>query len=275
MQHITLYEKDVFCRHGYSDKAIYSHIIEYEEVLPHNHEFIEFFYVFEGTCNHLLNGELQVLHVGDALVLPPSDIHQYIPSNTTFLHRDFVFKLDFFKTACEFYSPDLFQKIIGGEMNLRIKLSVEQMSKIEAYVPFLSLESENEKHQLAAHSLITYLLNLIIENNLDESYRYPAWLTRLLSMLSTHENLNVQLSQILKNFAYTKEHMRRTFKKYIGTSMTDFFNTQKMSYAYALLTTTSYSVERICEAIGITNISYFYQLFKKTYGITPHSLRKS
>ena len=95
MQHITLYEKDVFCRHGYSDKAIYSHIIEYEEVLPHNHEFIEFFYVFEGTCNHLLNGELQVLHVGDALVLPPSDIHQYIPSNTTFLHRDFVFKLDF------------------------------------------------------------------------------------------------------------------------------------------------------------------------------------
>ena len=93
-------------------------------------------------------------------------------------------------------------------------------------------------------------------------------------MLNSHDNLAVDLAQIIDHFSYSKEYMRRSFKKYLGMTMTDYFNKQKMLYAYSLLQTTPYSIEKICELIGISNISYFYQLFKKTFRITPHTVRE-
>ena len=60
----------------------------------------------------------------------------------------------------------------------------------------------------------------------------------------------------------------------IGITITDYFNEQKMKYAYSLLKSSSYSIEQICERINFNNTSYFYRLFKKQFGVTPKEVTK-
>lgn len=254
---------------------IFTHIIEYENVFMHRHEYIEFFYVFEGTCTHILNNQNSQIHIGNAFLLTPNDCHRFLQTEKSdFLHRDILIDLNFFKEICDFFSPTFHDELMQGKYHLQFNLSIEQMSRIENFIPYLNLDVAKETYQLSTRALTTFILNLVIEHSFQKTHNYPTWLTRLLSMLNSHENLSVDLSQIIAHFSYSKEYMRRSFKKYLGTTMTEYFNKQKMLYSYSLLQTTTYSTEKICELIGITNISYFYHLFKKTFHITPHKVRE-
>ena len=47
----------------------------------------------------------------------------------------------------------------------------------------------------------------------------------------------------------------------------------KMEEAARKLTETNLTVQQVSESIGILNTSYFYTLFKKAYGMTPHRYR--
>ena len=261
--------------HILKNRHIFTHIIEYETVYMHKHEYIEFFYAFEGTCTHILNGQRTQIHAGNAFLLTPNDTHRFIQTEKSdFLHRDILIDLNFFKETCDFFSPSFFDEIMRGEYHLQFNLSIEQMSRIENFIPSLNLDPTNENYHLSTKALTTFLLNLVIEHSFQKMHNYPTWLTRLLSMLNAHENLAVDLAQIIDHFSYSKEYMRRSFKKYLGMTMTEYFNKQKMLYAHSLLQTTPYSIEKICELIGITNTSYFYQLFKKTFHMTPHTVRE-
>lgn len=263
--------------HHLSEKRpIFTQIIEYENVWLHRHQFIEFFYVFEGSCSHILNGQRSQIRTGDAFFMTPNDVHRFTQaSNDFFLHRDILISLDFFKESCSFYSPTLYEDLLNGKYHLQFSLSIEQMTMIENFVPMLGDSPDNKNYALTLKALTSFIINLILEHNLQKAHNYPTWLTRLLSMLNAHENLTVELSQIISHFAYSKEYLRRSFKKYIGMTMTDYFNKQKMIYAYSLLQTTSYSIEKICEMIGLTNTAYFYQLFKRHFHCTPHSVRSN
>ena len=84
--------------HHLSEKRpIFTQIIEYENVWLHRHQFIEFFYVFEGSCSHILNGQRSQIRTGDAFFMTPNDVHRFTQaSNDFFLHRDILISLDFF-----------------------------------------------------------------------------------------------------------------------------------------------------------------------------------
>ena len=255
-------------------RPVYSHIIEYETVYLHQHDYIEFFYVFNGSCRHRINGEITTISTGDAYFMVPTDAHQFSePTNSHFLHRDILISLDYFKECCAFFEPSLYENLLSGKYHLQLMLSIEQMSRIESFIPMLNDPLDDSHYDITAKALTCLIITFILEHNLQKNYNYPTWLTRLLSMLNAHDNLSVELAQILSHFAYSKEYLRRSFKKYIGVTMTDYFNKQKMTYALSLLQNTTYSVEQICESIGITNVAYFYQLFKKHFHVTPHSVR--
>ena len=261
--------------HLSKQNPIFTHISEYETVHMHRHDYIEFFYVFDGTCSHILNGQRTQIHVGNAFLIMPKDCHRFIQTESSgFLHRDILIELNFFKEICNFFSPTFFDELMQGKFPLQFNLSIEQMSRIENFIPSLNFDHANENYHLSTRALTTLILNLVIEHSFQKTHNYPTWLTRLLSMLNSHDNLAVDLAQIIAHFSYSKEYMRRSFKKYLGMTMTDYFNKQKMLYAYSLLQTTNYSTEKICELIGITNVSYFYQLFKKTFHTTPHTIRE-
>ena len=93
------------------------------------------------------------------------------------------------------------------------------------------------------------------------------------SGLRNNDGAYVSIAELTADFAYNADYMRRLFKRYVGMTMTDYFNKQKMNYAYSMLQNGNQTVEEICEAVGIANMPYFHKLFKDTFHTTPKQVR--
>lgn len=65
---------------------------------------------------------------------------------------------------------------------------------------------------------------------------------------------------------------RRSFKEYLGYSPIDYRNALRLTHAKKLIMSGEYSVEEAAYQSGFTNLSFFYRLFKRKFGIRPGSL---
>jgi AraC-like DNA-binding protein len=71
----------------------------------------------------------------------------------------------------------------------------------------------------------------------------------------------------------TPPYFNRVFKKNRGKSFSEYLSEYRMEKARQLLRETNNSIGYISNAVGISNINYFYTLFKKMYNFTPQQFR--
>ena len=69
-------------------------------------------------------------------------------------------------------------------------------------------------------------------------------------------------------------YLGRIFKQLTGTSFTDYLMKYRLDAACDLLLHSGKTVNEISDAVGFTNSSYFYIVFKKNLGCTPSQYRK-
>jgi len=98
-----------------------------------------------------------------------------------------------------------------------------------------------------------------IEQLLSREYANPC-----LSMTSVSDELN--LSPV---------YFGRLFKKMFAKPFVNYVNELRMAKARELLRTTDISNEQIAEMVGYTNVSYYYKVFKKMFGVTPTEYKTS
>ena len=258
-------------------KNIFSHILAYEPVPMHGHKWMEIIVVNAGKCKHNLNGEINTISTGELLFILPTDKHQFIPTtaNEEFMHRDIIFSLPYFNSVCDSYSQTFYQDILSKKYSLYFKLKTDQITQLENYIQTISLSTSSEAQNLATHALCSFLLNIIIEYHLQSITHYPQWVNLLISRFQSPSYLSFTLPEVIKDIPFNQSYICRQFKKYVGMTMTDYFNQHKMAYALSLLESTDFSMEQICETISFNNISHFYKLFKKIYHITPNQARIS
>ena len=244
------------------------------EITPlHKHTYVEFFYTLEGVGTHILNGKKYPVRFGDACILTPNDIHGFEPvKGSETKHMDVCIEAGYFKSVFDYFSPTQSASFFNGNA-VTFKLSAEKLQKIDHYVPLLFLTPTEETYKTTAKILVSIFIELIIANSAEKQPLMPDWLFRLLGDFNSRCNFQCPISDITGKYAYNANYMRRIFKEYTGITMTEYFNRQKMDYAYTLLTSTDKPVETICEIVGFNNISYFYHLFKEIYTATPNQLR--
>ena len=267
----------------WGDSEVYTHVIGFEAAPYHNHDFIECFYVKSGACIHEINSQTEKLTFGDFYLLVPSDWHKFLRSeeNGPFTHRDIIFSFDYFKSVCDTYSPELYSDIIGKKYKLNFNFSNEEIIKIENLISFINnkksgnADKENALYALATKTLCKEIINVIIEKNITETSIYPKWINDFLFLMDEPSNLKKTLKELTQNYYLSKSYMCRVFKQNLGMTMIEFFNKQKIQYAYYLLCSTDMNIEKICGEVGINNVQHFYPMFKKYIGMTPNAVRKN
>ncbi len=71
----------------------------------------------------------------------------------------------------------------------------------------------------------------------------------------------------------SREHLARSLKKYYGQSTTEFINDLRLNYAANMLLGSTMPIVDLCYECGFQNISWFYIVFRKKYGVTPRQYR--
>lgn len=169
-------------------------------------------------------------------------------------HEDF----EHAKRAIAVEADDYILKYSLTEKSLAEALQeIERKRKRRRYEEDLPLQHQNLK--TAGEGFLTLTSN----EDINKVLRYIA------ENLDKKITLQSAADYIYKNSSY----LSRLFKQHIGMSFTDYLIRQRIEKATRLLADLSLSAEEISEQIGIDNVSYFYQFYKRETGKTPRGGR--
>lgn len=100
--------------------------------------------------------------------------------------------------------------------------------------------------------------------NLDEIKTY----------IERHFADNLTLEQLAKAFFVSKEYLSKVFKQEYGRNLTDYILQLRMEKAKEWLLDERLSIKAVAEMTGYEDVTYFYRVFKKHYGVAPGEMRK-
>lgn len=83
----------------------------------------------------------------------------------------------------------------------------------------------------------------------------------------------ISLEQIAKAFFVSKEYLSKMFKQEYGRNITDYILHIRMDKARDWLVEDHFSIKAVAEMAGYEDVSYFYRVFRKHFGIAPGEMR--
>lgn len=98
---------------------------------------------------------------------------------------------------------------------------------------------------------------------------------RAMAWIETHYMEPFRLEALARDVHLSPNHVSATFRRAVGSSLTEYLTARRVRQACWLLQTTDLGVQQIGQSVGLDNFSYFCQMFKKHVGVTPHRFRAS
>lgn len=91
---------------------------------------------------------------------------------------------------------------------------------------------------------------------------------------NNYSDSTLSISDISGELCLNQTYLRKMFKSEMDMTLTEYITGVRMQKAKALLTTTDQKLTAIAESVGYNDVSYFSNVFKKYYGVSPRSMRK-
>lgn len=92
--------------------------------------------------------------------------------------------------------------------------------------------------------------------------------------IDEHYQEKLTLADIARELNISAGHLSITFKKYTGTTVSDYIANVKIHHAKELIDTHKYLMYEISDILGFDNPYYFSKVFKKVTGISPREHEK-
>ena len=87
-------------------------------------------------------------------------------------------------------------------------------------------------------------------------------------------NNELSISDISEKLCVNQTYLRKMFKSEMDMTLTEYITQLRMQEAKRLITSTDYKLTEVAERVGYNDVSYFSNVFKKFYGISPRSMGK-
>ena len=95
-----------------------------------------------------------------------------------------------------------------------------------------------------------------------------------MSYIRTHTNEPIHIENVAAQINRSVSYLVKKFKKELGINIGAYINRCKLEEAKSLLIYTEQTLAEISSYLCFSNQSYFQNVFKKQYGITPMQFRK-
>jgi AraC family cel operon transcriptional repressor len=246
----------------------------------HCHEFFELFLIVKGSIIHCINGQKQLLDENTLVFVRDRDVHYYEQAgeedcqfiNLSFYRETIDSIFDFLGEG--FPKDNLLNPPMPPSIVLTKPEKEYMQYRLQCLNRILNADKGSVRAQLRA--LLTELFSrYIMKQEAGQLTDRPKWFSELLSEMEIKENFVEGMPAVLRLSGRTHSYLCRLFRKHLETTPTDYVASLRMSYAENLLLHTDMSIVDICYETGFENMSYFYEVFKKYFSVTPHRFRKN
>ena len=236
------------------------------EIDLHKHDEFEIYVNVSGDVSFLVENNLYNLTRGDVIIAHPGEYHHCVyRSDAT--HKLFWILFDSQKNehVLDFLKKDFSGNFISPRADLREDL--------------LDLCCEMHKGKLTdEEALYSFFRILSIlktsRSNPDERSNLSTELDEAIDYINAHLCEEITVADISKALFVSQKTLERKFKEILDITPLEFIRRKKLLSAAEMLQ----NGESVLSAginVGYNDTSYFIELFKKYYGMTPYQYKKA
>lgn len=98
---------------------------------------------------------------------------------------------------------------------------------------------------------------------------------KAIQYISNHTNQPITVEDVAEELGLNRSTLSKKFKQELGFNISDYIMRRKLEEAKSLLHYTDKSISEISEYLCFSTQSYFQNVFKKKYGMTPREYRNT
>lgn len=237
----------------------------------HDHDFHELFWVTRGEGVHLLNGQPVSLQTGRLYLVRPQDRHHVTGAvgapllifNLAFPSRNWA------EVRRRYYAgrKDEFENAAarreGWTLEARAQAALAQWAERLATPgwPRVLLDG--------------FLMELpqLLQAPARNAEPVPEWLARARREIARPEHFSAGTPAFARLAGRSPSHVARAAVRWLKQTPTDIVNAARLDYSARQLTETTRPILEIALDCGLNNLSHFYGLFRKRYGVSPRKYR--
>lgn len=294
---VTLSENEPF----YLRESMQEHNAFFNRRAAHFHDYYEFLLVLEGTLIHQIEGKNYLYPAGTCCLINRNILHKETfksASKICFFGFSARFLAGLLHSADDAYFPQE-QAIRASQLYQFIIDDLKDPGK-KVYLDFLPTGDSVIK-TLQKCENIKLLMNAMLYPKFGATYQINGALCDILSFLADKKNFHCttvevsndsdhllfqRISHLLedehgrlsrqdlsKRLNYSGDYINRIIHKYTGMCLHDYSMDFAVRKAADDLLATDDSIAEIGARLQFSNRTYFYQVFKNKYGMTPKQYR--
>jgi AraC-like DNA-binding protein len=273
----TSFDKIAYCAVNYDNCDINILKLDYMDfgvewnVPYHKHTYFEIHYIIDGDAYTKFKDEENHYVKGDFYVMKPGVIHAHYQKEGT-KHLGFAM-------SWEFANANIASNIYKRLYDISNKVRHDNGNVLEQ-IEFIANAIDNDKPLEIIKLEFCKMLYLIshVEGIEPQKVVGKDFKTNLIDQALVFMNENIQNNltavEIANAIHISYAHLNRLVKEHLGVSVKKVYRDMKIKKAEELLSYTKMSIDEIAHECGFINTTYFYDIFKRYYDMTPSEYRK-
>ncbi len=253
----------------------------------HEHDFIEFCYVAEGTGFHHIERETFPVHKGWLFVLPVGAAHVFRPTTPDSSGKPPVVYNCLFDVKLARELAHDYEELVREHLEeLTTRPSsyyavFDKDGSIESLMLKLHLEmSRRETGSITMlHALLNQLIITVYRLTIGTSKRQgnsmPSDIRHIVYYLEQNMEQSLTLSDASRFAGWSARHLQRIFLKHTGQTFGAFVQHLRIRKSCEMLRGSTLKIGAIAELVGYRSIDAFNAAFKRTVGLTPSAYRQT
>ena len=238
----------------------------------HTHDFFEVFWVLEDRGRHHVNGRNMALRPGEMILIRPSDRHSFSVAEEPYVTiGNLAFSPSRLAALARRYGAAWRDDFRPADISQRV---FDLSGPPWRYLAWATEDLRAGRRDTAA--LERFLLNLQAlpaRRPALAGEAIPAWLSQALGELKRPEIFRGSTQRFVKLCGYSPEHVARSTRRWLRCTPTELVNEARMNYAAEQLAGTPEDITRIALDCGFSSLSHFYQVFRRSRGVSPKKYR--
>ncbi|ETI69621.1 helix-turn-helix domain-containing protein [Neobacillus vireti] len=239
---------------------------------------VQIVFVINGVLTVETNSRFYSLAENDLLLLNRNQLYQVHGTND-----NCVLLLTITDAFIDRYYPDYHRRrfqCFSREVEMGRELKIDKIRRLLAEMMITYLRRD-ESYKLEIQGTICQILLILIRNFSGEGTAFEKIdaddqrLTQIIDYMERNYEQQITLEEMAQKAFLSTGYLSRYFKQKMGMGFSRFLMNIRLKHGVKDLLYTTDSISQIAMKNGFPNTKSFSNLFKESYGVTPHEYRET